>query len=381
MPFAILAASPARYFRAPLRFAVVTGFGTALLAAAGLEHAQRSITGRSARGALSAGSALGVLLAIGVHLSDDGLVQIRAARLDAPIYDRVGVTVRRLGEGPLAEMPGRQYAALRFDGERRVGSTRHWLPSVLEYTGYPSEHTALVQGLLLRLPDADALADLVDMTHLRWLLLRPREEWGPVDGTREGFLATLLARGDVSQVVDVDGWKLARLGREPQHPEWFAAIAAPRHPGVTVLGTPLEKLRASAAVGRVAVEAPPAEAAPGKAMSIRVSVTNLGDVAWPVSVPMVLVRDGGTYEVRPERHAVVLRAHWRARDGDRPAAGAQTIVLRRDVLPAETLHDEIAPIAPARPGRYSLALALEQIGGTRLSGPGGAAARLSVVVR
>jgi hypothetical protein len=381
LPFRAVELSPARFFRVPFRFAVVVGFGTVLLAGAGLEHASRSIGAVRARAALVAVSALGVLLTIGIHLCDSPLVPIRAAGAAAPVYDRVGAIVRRIGEGPMAEMPARSYRRLENSGaERRVGSTRHWLPSILDYTGYPSEHTLLVQDALLRLPDEEALADVVDMTHLRWLLLRPREEWHG-DGIRERFLGTLVAEGAVSQVVDIDGWLLVRLARDPHHPEWFAAIAAGRAPGTTVLGTPLEALAPSAAVGHLTVESPPGDVAAGKAAPIRVAVTNLGDATWPVLVPMVTPAAASTDEMRLDRYSAVLVTRWVTDDGEGATARPQTFRLRRDVPPGETLHDEIAPLAPTRPGRYHLEVQLEQVGGTHFTGPDGGGMRLPVVVR
>jgi hypothetical protein len=68
-----------------------------------------------------------------------------------------------------------------------LGSTRHWLPLVSGLTGYPAAHRDLLQSVIARLPAAEAVHELVDMTHVRWLLLRPSAEWSDA-GMREELL-------------------------------------------------------------------------------------------------------------------------------------------------------------------------------------------------
>src|SRR5207244_10234047 len=105
------------------------------------------------------------------------------------------------------------------------------------HTGYRPAHRALLEATLRRLPAHDALDDLVDMTHVRWLLLRPVDWWSsPV--LRDGFQAL----SGVSTVLARDGWTLLRLERPPAREAWFAALARGPHLGETVLGTPLAPL-------------------------------------------------------------------------------------------------------------------------------------------
>src|SRR6185295_20407813 len=94
-------------------------------------------------------------------------------------------------------------------------------------TQHPPPHRAQVNAALARLPAGDAVDDLVDMVHLRWILLRPSHEWSARSlPTR----AALLALPHTLRRLSAGGWDLLRLDRPPQHPEWFAAIAAGPRP-------------------------------------------------------------------------------------------------------------------------------------------------------
>src|SRR5438552_2719 len=94
-----------------------------------------------------------------------------------------------------------------------VGGTRHWLPLLVGHTGYTPPHRRLVDATIDRLPRADALADLVDMTHVRWLLLRPEEYWEDAASR-----ADILRLPEVRIVLARDGWTLARVDRPPRSP-------------------------------------------------------------------------------------------------------------------------------------------------------------------
>jgi len=211
---------PLRFFRVPFRFLVLTGFGTALLAAAGAEAAAGILGGRPAR-ALVAAAAGALLLSRG--LAGQGLDEVSAQSL--PIYDSVRSAAAAHGAGPLLELPLADRSGHGLEREAMLGSTRHWLPLVSGLTGYPAAHRDLLQSAIDRLPAAEAVHELVDMTHLRWLLLRPSAEWSDA-GVRE----ELLRLPEIEIVLERDGWALARVVCPPGRSDVFAAIAAGRVP-------------------------------------------------------------------------------------------------------------------------------------------------------
>jgi hypothetical protein len=218
LPFGWLAETPARFFRFPWRFVVVTGFGTALLAAAALE-AGRVRLGRRA------GTAL-VLMAALLTLGTRGMGFVRAGLEPVPaqtrrVYDLVRAVTADRGKGPLLELPLADAEGRSYEWEAMLGSTRHWLPLVTGIRSYPPPHRRLLLDRIRRLPAKPALQDLVDMTHVRWLLLRPVPDW-PDPEVRAG----LLASPDVQPVAIEEGWILAQLRRQPERAEWFQAIAA-----------------------------------------------------------------------------------------------------------------------------------------------------------
>lgn len=84
-------------------------------------------------------------------------------------------------------------------------------------------------------------------------------------------------------------------------------------------------------------------------------LANLGAAGWPVAMAGA-----------DTRYTVELVARWR-RGAD--AGAVARIPLARDVPAGERLAQRVALSAPAAPGPYRLELAVEQVGGTRLSGP------------
>src|SRR5437879_5897443 len=354
----LIIASPARFFRAPWRFVVVTGFGTALLGAAALEAARQRLPRR--RGDLVVAlAALALVADRGRVLVGAGLDEIPAAGRDAPVYDAVAQSTAGERSGALLELPLRDARAAEhrtpmyqgvLEADAMVGATRHWLPLLVGHTGYVPPHRRLVEAAIDRLPDAGALSDLVDMTHLRWLLLRPEDYWQDAASRAE-----LLRLPDVRVVLARAGWVLARVDRVPRHPEWFAAIAGGARAGRSLLGTPLGPLGPLDGVGRIAVADPPRTAPAGGRVALAVELANLGAAGWPAAMAGA-----------DTRYTVELVARWR-RGAD--AGAVARIPLARDVPAGEQLAQRVALSAPAAPGPYRLELAVEQVGGTRLSGP------------
>jgi hypothetical protein len=345
----VVQATPLRFLRAQLRFAVVCGVGVTLLAAAALDVAWRRLGSRR-------GCAL-VAVVVAAALATRGWAlagrrdRIAAAAGDAPAYATVAATTRELGRGPLLELPlvDARFATREswlptgnLEPEGMIGSMVHWLPLLTGHSAYPPAHRAYFEELVGMLPAGGALDELVDATELRWLLLRPPDYWA-TPAVRDA----LLALPDVHAAATWHGWTVARVERTSRHPEWVAALAEGPQPGRSLLGTPLAPL--ADARGAIAVPAPPPRVLASVAHPLRVTVTNAGTASWPA-----LLAPGS-----PDAFAVRLAVTWRRGS----QTDTTTLPLRRDVLPGETVQQVARIVAPRDPGSYTLELRLVQAGG------------------
>jgi len=346
-PFALLLASPLRFFRAPWRFVVLAGFGGSLLAAAALDAASRRVGPRA--GAVAA-LAVAALFVAGTRIAPFGL-DVFDGQVN-PVYDEVAQAVRARGEGPLLELPidaGRDAmngSESRVPvGDSMVGSTRHGLPLVWGFTGYPPAHEPILRRMIASLDQPGTLADLVDVTHARWILLRPPGDWQD-PGQRE----RLLGLPGTTVVASRDGWDLLRVGLEPRRPELFRAIAAGPLPGHTPLGSPVDGPRDLQA--GVRVEASPAQVAPGERVHLALTLRNLSREPWPATDAAGL--PGGIGVVVERRRA--------------GASGTpETVVLGlpRDLLPGESLRLPVGIEAPREPGEFRVTAFPHRPGGPR----------------
>jgi hypothetical protein len=384
---AVLAASPLRFLRYLFRFDVIAGFGYVLLLVGGLE------TVRRAAGALGTAVAVVVVAALvvvsrGALLAPARGYDVPALARNAAVYREVARLARAEERGPLLELPiwGPPDADLEVAGRNNepdamIGSTLHWLPLLNGYTGYHAPHRRLFLDTTNRLPRADALDDLVDMTHVRWLLLRPAEEWKLAnlhDSIRE-----LVSAPAVGRTQMIGKWMLVRLDRVPAHPGWFAALQAGRVPGRTLLGTPLAPLPEEAAVAIVTTPAPSVSALLGWPVRVTVEIRNAGTAAWPVTAPPENSMQGpwlmGGFPLRTL--TVRLYARWTALEApDVEPPPPQELALRRDVPAGEALEQDLYLTGPKAPGRYGLELRAEQVGGARFDGPGNMPLHLEIVV-
>jgi hypothetical protein len=371
-----VAASPLRFLRAGFRFATVAGLGTTLLAAAFFETVRARLGRRTGRAAAAVAAVL-VVVTLGAALSGTRRDRIAAAGDDRPIYEAVGRATSD-DAGALLELPlvdahperrGRTLPLGQLESDDMVGSLAHWLPLVMGHSGYPPIHRGVLLETVRRFPSADALDELVDLTHVRWLLLRPRDYWS--DAT---LPERVLGLPGVARAFERDGWVLARVERPVRRPGWYEAIAAGYRPGRTVLGTPLERLPEADAVGVVDPAQPlPDAMRPGTVVLLDLRVRNAGTRAWPVVVPASA----------PPTHTVRLRARWTPMGDDREQepSPVEPIRLRRDVPPGDTLAQAIPVRTPAEPGVYELVVALEQDAGATFAAAGNAPLRARLVVR
>jgi len=254
-------------------------------------------------GVLSAAILLSRGTALGTGLDDFAIAR-------HPIYSVVERTAR--GDGALLDLPFVSLSealsdpvrtAVASDADAMLASTQHWLPLVTGLTSYAPPHRALFDALIARLPSSDALDDLVDMTHVRWIVLHATEVWP----TRSlPTRAALLKLPGITRMASIAGADLLRIDRTQHHPEWFAAIARGIGRDETLLGTPLVPLANAAARALVVPRtALPGQAIAGRPFLLSVAVSNVGSAAWPVSVA------AETSDAHGVSHVVRLVSAWR----------------------------------------------------------------------
>lgn len=222
-PLGALLQAPFAFFRVSVRWTAVAGVGLAFLAAATLEWARMRLSTRATY-ALLGSVALLVLAERGSVLHRQALERPRALTGDAPIYRALADVVRRDGGGPLLELPTASFGR-STQPEAMLGAITHRQPLIVGHTGYQPPHRALVDRTIARLPEEAALQDLVDMTHLRWIVVRPAAAWGG-EPARTSFVSRLAGIPGVQRVQDLGGWSFFAVERVPLHDDRFAAIAA-----------------------------------------------------------------------------------------------------------------------------------------------------------
>lgn len=358
-PFALVAASPARFFRYPFRFAVLVGFGTALLSAAALQGAYATL-GRWAGRASAAVVALALVATQGRMLPGKRLTEMTDVR--EPAYEMVARVTRALGPGPLLELPivsplADRAAALGTEVRSMLGATQHWLPLVAGFTGYQPPHRVFVEREIARLPDARALQRLVDMTHVRWLLLQPPERW-PED--RLAQREQIEKSPGMRAVAARDGWVLLRVETTPR-PDlgWYEAIEAGPRRDHTILGASLAAIEEGAALASVSgvVQTPIPAGAVGLAT---LTVRNRGTAPWPIAAAAA-----------DEAAVVRLVAEWwRAGERDKaPSVAKQAFPLPIDLAPKDEITFSRWLRAPSEPGDYDVRIRVEQASGATFSRP------------
>lgn len=224
-PLTALVEAPLGFFRIAARWTVVTGLGLALLGAAALELARARLSPRAGR-VLLAGVVALVVADRGRLLWQQTLDTPAALTADAETYRRLARVVRRDGGGPLLEMPVSSFGR-STQPDAMLGEIAHGQPLIVGHTGYLPPHRAAVDATIARLPADHAVQELVDMTMLRWIVVRPDADWGG-RAAREAFLRAMDDVPGVHRVADVDGWSVLEIDRVPVHGERFAEIAQGR---------------------------------------------------------------------------------------------------------------------------------------------------------
>ncbi len=199
LPLGLLDSTSIGLVRAPWRFAVLAGFGLALLVAVA-----GSLIGRRTGRLGIVGLALAMLATRGVELARSPLEHVRALDEDRAFYDAVATST---DDGGILELPvTRGSVTDELVPDHMIASTVHGRPLVLGYTGYPPPDRDGRFAALTRLPDQVALQQLVALGGLRWVVLAPRARWtSPILRDR------IVALPMLEPVLEHDGWLLARV--------------------------------------------------------------------------------------------------------------------------------------------------------------------------
>lgn len=331
------------FFRNPFRLNVLTGFGFGLLGAAALEAARARLSRRMA-GFLATAVLVVVLFRGSTVLVSPTLDTVVPVARDAAAYRRLGNVARAAGGGSLLELP-----VLVPDRDMRltdsmVASTLHGLPSITGFGPMFPLHWGLVERAIGDLPSREGLRELVDLTGLRWVVLRPAADW-PDPRDRKVFARALATAGSFR--TEEDGFLLQRVDMGSRHREWAQAIARGYRRGESLLGTPFEP----GATGPLAasLDAPGhLDAQAGGVLSFEVGITNRGKAVWPGSLTGGGRAPGEIY----------VAARWQLVDV--PGASAplpeSDLGLRRDLPGGESLVQRLLLAVPSAVGTYDLAL-------------------------
>ena len=370
------AASALSFVQGWHRFSVLGGFGTALLAAGALQ----GVYARWGSGAGRLAVAVFFLCIVMPRMGD----LMRFKTYDPPslneranVYRGVSSIVSRDGPGPLLELPlirpgvaaDAPRRPLNLEPDSMLGSTLHWLPLVGGFTRYYPQHRRVIVKLVRHLPAAEAFQDLVDITHLDWILLRPENDWSSRVYVREKFRHSPF----VGVSHEIDGFTLLRVEREPRDDHWIDSIrtATTSAAASSALGTPLRGLAESEAVAAVSASATPTTVVAGRRVRLMVTIQNTGTTDWPVTRPAA-VRDLAIGERRHRgRFVVHLQETWEPHGATPMAAPPAPVehLLRRDIRAGESIRQMIVASAPSRPGTYVLVLRVTQSEGAEFVVP------------
>lgn len=322
--------------RYPYRFAVLSTLVLAVLAGAGFAALARRA------GRLGPALAAVAIVAVGLEYrrAPLELVATDVGRDAPPAYAWLAA---HGGGRPLLEWPAPPRGDLRAGyahGLAMAYSTHHWLPLLNGYTAYAPPSLDVVLALAERLPDAESLQTLIDLTGGRLLLLHRARLPPDAAAAWDGW----LAGGGCGRRVDA-GADDVICELPPARRDLRARLTAANHvaPRETFGGLPLAPLPPGR---RAAVElvAPRNALGAGLVARLVLAVENVGDGTWPGLAPLV-------------PGVVAVRARWRgeAREAVQP--------LLCDVRPGERCTVVVPLAAPAAPGEHALEVRLAQEGG------------------
>ncbi len=343
-------------FRAPVRLGLGVALAAPALAGLGVAFLARRL--RSAAGPLA-----GVVLATIVAEFWPAPVPLRAV----PDIPAVYGWLHAAPPGPVLEVPAgfvdddfrADVWAVRWQSGYQYASTTHWQRLLNGYSAYPPQSFFFLMAIARRLPEADALADLVDLTGLRWLVVHRASLTAAERAAWERDVPTGLA-------------PRATLGDDavfevllPARTDLVGVLRDERRRPATLRGIPRDPLPIAALRGALHDVELGSRVLPGLPMHGHVTVENRSESAWP--------------GFDPDRRGLVGIAHrWRRAEATLP--GLVTTRLARDLAPGESARVPFSVVAPDRPGRWELVLTLRQHGGPRFDDATGLAVVRPVVV-
>ncbi|MFP6665014.1 MAG: hypothetical protein VCC00_12480 [Deltaproteobacteria bacterium] len=342
--------------RAPSRFLALSEVSIAILAGLGLSFLLRLVSENRPRLVRVSSQGAIVILALALvawrhPLPPLALVANPAAPLLVGAHQWLAENAHT---GAVLDIPVLNSAMdgrlTRQNGRAMLGATKHWLPLLNGYSGYPPASHPLLMGLAQRLPDARAFADLCALTELRWIvahhgLMKKRSAAFAAAAPELGLVpVTQIGRDIVYRVERSCGADIAAL----------RARLAARQP-TTLRGTSLESLKAEHRRGRLQLSFP-AELDSGRFGWRELMVHNTSPATWPG-----LDLDG--------EGVIGVRLRWRNRDHGAVLEGRR-LALGRDLGPGETMLIPV-PLLTPYPGAWSLEIDLEQLGSGLFAETGG----------
>ena len=357
--------TPLRNLRGWTRLLIVTDFGLCLLAAAGLDLCWRRFGMRVAIVPIAAFALLTTLSRL-TNLNSGLTPLVLSERVDA--YRTVKRYTDEFGRGPLLELP----AGMTIDSEAMLGSTFHWLPLLNGFTGYAPAHARAMRAASDALPDPAALQELVDLCHLRWILMRPNRDWSHpqvAEQIRQGLLNSTL----VGRSFTFNGFTLFEVTASPRQAQWYPAIAAGLKPGMTALGTPIRQLPTADAVAAIEAVGEIGDVASQGMVKLR--VRNAGSADWPVLLNGLILQLDGMFagHAKFAPLTVYLQARWTPLAETATSRAGEELVqnlpLDRDVLAGESVVQSFPMPKLARPGRYRLDVRVVQKDGPEFTEP------------
>ena len=331
---------PARFVSvAVLGFAGLVAMGTAGLAGAARGRAPGSVAARS-RWTITAA----LLVALCLESTTMAHVPIRSVPTGPRrLYDTLAA---QPGDGAVLELPvggGADPRGFYREALHMVRSAAHWKPLVNGYSGTAPPTFHFLTDVARRLPERDALEDLVDLVDVRWIVVHgasSRPRWDALAAA--GLVRRLGTEGD-------DTLYAVETAPRPGHDLRAAVRRAVLTPSDTTLtGTPRRALSAETLAADWEVVAGRPMPLAGYPVPVAVTVRNRGSATWP------------GWGVRPAG-LVVVELHWLAGDGRGvPGRGDTLVRLPRDVGPGESATVHALLWAPKEPGEYWLSVRLQQ---------------------
>jgi hypothetical protein len=203
-----------RFFRMTPRGLLLTGFSFAILGGLGLETLRRW-SPRVAAGAVAMSVTL-LLVTRGLALGGSELVQVRAFGEYSSVYHTVREITAASDRSALLELP-RHQGVSRADAEAMMGQLLHRLPLVTGYTGYQPPYRWKVDQFTRPPIRHEDLQNLVEMTNVRWILLRPPDDW-PVHRRQGRTAEEIRSFHGFAREYEIDEFilfELTDVGEEP----------------------------------------------------------------------------------------------------------------------------------------------------------------------